>query len=197
MDDCTELDIRFDAMMARLQDAYDSIGHSSGRPYLYFVYKPSCELYLARLIADKMHPIGNFQFLSVDLLALTLDSLAGQEERRTEILNDPAKGANAAQSILRMWARRLSKEIETQLATIAPTAQPIVVLRGMAALHPIGNPTNLMEAIAEQEPRNPHSGRIVPVVLFVPGIRPPQTSREYLYLGLENQRLTFYRGEEI
>ena len=77
------------------------------------------------------------------------------------------------------------------------TTRPIVVLQGMAALHPIGNPTNLMEAVAEQEPRHPHTKRIVPVVLLVPGTRPPQTSREYLFLGLEEQRLTFYRGEEV
>jgi hypothetical protein len=34
------------------------------------------------------------------------------------------------------------------------------------------------------------------IVLLVPGIRPPQTSREYLFLGLERLDLSFYRGEE-
>jgi len=71
------------------------------------------------------------------------------------------------------------------------------VLYGLAALHPLGNPTNLMEAVAEQEPRDPTTNKIVPVVLLVPGTHPPQTSRTYLFLGLENEQLSFYRGEEI
>ncbi len=72
----------------------------------------------------------------------------------------------------------------------------MVVLKGLAALHPIGNPTSLMEAIAEQEPRDPASGQIVPFVLLVPGSRPPQSSRTYLFLDREDIRLEFYRGEE-
>lgn len=191
------LDQHFGEMLRRLHDAYDSIGHSSGRPYLYFVYSPEQEPHLRRLVKERMHPIDNFRFLHVDLLELTLESLKDQEERRTEILNDPMKGSNAAQSILRLWARRLGTKINELLATIEATTRPIVVLQGMAALHPIGNPTNLMEAVAEQEPRHPHTNRIVPVVLLVPGTRPPQSSREYLFLGLEEQRLTFYRGEEV
>ena len=193
----SDLDQHFDDMLRRLNDAYDSIGHSSGRPYLYFVYAPEHEPHLRRLVKDKMLPIDNIQYLQVDLLDLTLASLADQEERRTQILNDPMKGSNAAQSILRLWARRLSTQITELLATVEATTRPIVVLQGMAALHPIGNPINLMEAVAEQEPRHPYTNRIVPVVLLVPGTRPPQTSREYLFLGLEEQRLTFYRGEEV
>ena len=72
----------------------------------------------------------------------------------------------------------------------------MVVLRGLAALHPLSHPTAMMEALAEQEPRDADTGRTVPVVALVPGIRPPQTSREYLFLGQERLRFTFYRGEE-
>lgn len=70
------------------------------------------------------------------------------------------------------------------------------MLRGLAALHPLGNPTNLMEAIAEQETRDPATGQMAPVVLLVPGLRPPQSSRTYLFLGQETLHLQFYRGEE-
>jgi hypothetical protein len=54
-----------------------------------------------------------------------------------------------------------------------------------------------MEEVAEREPRDPTTGRIVPFVLLVPGVRPPGTSRTYLFLGREDLRLEFYRGEEV
>ncbi len=76
-------------------------------------------------------------------------------------------------------------------------SRPVVVLRGLAALHPLGNPTSLMEAAAEQELRDPGSGRAIPVVLLVPGLRPPGSSRTYLFLGREDLSLQFYRGEEV
>ena len=53
------------------------------------------------------------------------------------------------------------------------------------------------EFLAEQEPRDPTTNTIVPVVLLIPGIRPPQTSRRYLFLGQERLRFDFYRGEEM
>jgi len=55
----------------------------------------------------------------------------------------------------------------------------------------------MMEGMAEEEPREPVTGRIVPIVLLIPGIRPAQTSREYLFLGEDSLRKSFYRGEEI
>jgi len=54
-----------------------------------------------------------------------------------------------------------------------------------------------MEFLAEHEPRHPDTNTIVPIVLLIPGTRPPQTSRRYLFLGQERLRLDFYRGEEI
>jgi len=184
-------------MLARLHEAYDGIGHSSGRPYLYFVYPPNKDQYIRRLADDRMHSGGDLHFIHVDLVRLTIESMAGQEERRAELLNDPVKGSNAGTSIVRLWARRLAKEIETGLSDLEPGKRPVVVLRGVAALHPLGNPTSLMESVAESEPRNPHTVQAIPVVLLVPGAHPPQASRTYDFLGLPDARLTFYRGEEM
>jgi hypothetical protein len=78
----------------------------------------------------------------------------------------------------------------------AASGRPVIVLRGLAALHPLGTPTGLMEELAEQEPRDPATNRIVPIVLLIPGIRPPQTSRTYRFLGVESLKSAFYRGEE-
>src|SRR5205814_738040 len=123
-------------------------------------------------------------------------SLAGQEERRAALINDPVQGTGAAQAIVRLWARALAREIAQRLETTTVAGWPVVILRGLAALHPLGDPTMLMEALAEQEPRDPSTGRMVPIVLLVPGLRPPQSTREYLFLGLEPLRLSFYRGED-
>jgi len=188
---------RFDNMLARLHEAYDVIGHSSGRPYLYFVYPPEKDQYIRRLADDRMHGDASLHYIHIDLLRLTIASTAGQEEKRAALLNDPVKGSNAGMSIVRLWARQLAKEIESSLADLDVSKKPVVVLRGVAALHPLGNPTNLMESVAENEPRNPHTGHTVPVVLLVPGTHPPQASRTYYFLGLPEARLAFYRGEEM
>jgi hypothetical protein len=191
------LEERFDMMLERLRDAYDAIGHNNGRPYIYFVYPPEKDQFIRRLADERMRDGDNLHYIHIDLVQLTIESMAGQEERRAELLNDPTKGDNAGMSIVRLWARRLSKQIESRLADLDPDQPPVIVLHGAAALHPLGDPTRFMESVAENEPRDPHSGRTIPVVLFVPGTHPPQASRTYYFLGLPDARLTFYRGEEM
>jgi hypothetical protein len=112
------------------------------------------------------------------------------------LLNDSATSDGAKESIVRLWARALNHAIAAQIEAVPARGYPVVVVRGQAALHPLGTPTGLMEALAEQEPRDPASGRIVPIVLLIPGIRPPQTSRVYFFLGQERLKQDFYRGEE-
>jgi hypothetical protein len=112
------------------------------------------------------------------------------------LLERPQAG-EAADSIVRRWARALVREIDKSLEHPTSAGRPVVVLVGLAALHPLGNPTLLMERLAEQEPRDPVTNKVLPVVLFVPGLRPPQTSRRYLFLGRAENDLVFYRGEEF
>lgn len=191
------LEQRFLAMLRRLADVYDGIGHSSGRPYAYFVYPPEQEQTVRRLAADHMGGEPTLTFLPIDLLPLTVQSLEGQEEKRRDLLQDPTRGGGAGTSIVNLWARRLQAAVRTGLEGATGAGRPVIVLLGMAALYPLGNPTMLMEALAEQEPRDPATGKVVPFVLFVPGAHPPQGSRTYFFLGREDQRLTFYRGEEL
>ena len=193
-----DLATRLEALLARLRSAYDGIGHSSGRPYVYFVYAPGEERAMRKFSDEILRSDATVGFRHIDLLPLTIRSLAGQEERRQELLEGP-RGGGAAAQILGHWVRALSREITQNLASLAEldgAVRPVVVLRGMAALHPVSHPTALMELLAEQEPRSPATGRTVPIVALVPGLRPPQTSREYLFLGQERLRSTFYRGEE-
>jgi hypothetical protein len=190
-----ELEERLQLLAQRLRISYDGIGHSSGRPYVYFVYPPSQERAMRRLVDEHLRSGDAICYHTIDLLSLAVDSLKGQEKKRQALLEDPVKGAGAAQAIVRLWARQVSRAAEAALAT-QTCGRPVVVLQGLAALHPIGNPTSLMEAIAEHEPRDPATSQIVPFVLLVPGSRPPQTSRTYLFLGREDIRLEFYRGEE-
>ena len=191
-----ELTRRLEYLIERLRTTYDGIGHSSGRPYVYLVYPPDQERAMRRLADEHLRSSEVLCYHDIDLLPLTIESLAGQEERREQLLSDTRQATSAAQSVLRLWARRVSQAVEARLS--APECgRPVVVLRGLASLHPLGNPTSLMEEIAEREPRDPATGRIVPFVLLVPGLRPPGTSRTYLFLGREDLRLEFYRGEEV
>src|SRR5258708_16738965 len=190
-----EIQQRFDLLLNRLSTAYDGVGHSSGRPYLYFVYPPAQERQVQRMVDEQMKTHATLAFYCIDILKITITSLSGQEERRREFLDDPLRGKNQTEAILRLWAEELSEEIERTLETMDVNKRPVVVLHNLAALHPLGDPTSLMEFLAEQEPRNPRTGTIVPIVLLVPGSRPPQSSRTYLFL--DQIQLDFYRGEEI
>lgn len=199
-----DIEERLHYLVGRLRTAYDSIGHSSGRPYIYFVYPPEQERVMRRLADEHLRSGGGLCYHHVDLLDVTIEALADQEARRQELLNDASRGAGAAESILRLWARAVTRVIADALTACGPAespsvvgSRPVVVLRGLAALHPLGNPTSLMEAIAEQEIREPGSGRTIPVVLLVPGLQPPGSSRTYLFLGREDLSLQFYRGEEV
>ena len=191
-----DLEFRLDGLLERLRTAYDGIGHSSGRPYVYFVYPPTEERRLRRLVQDTLRSDASLCFHHIDLLPLTIHAIAGEEERRQALLEGPQAG-EAADSIVRRWARALVHEIDKSLEHPASAGRPVVVLVGLAALHPLGNPTLLMERLAEQEPRDPVTNKVLPVVLFVPGLRPPQTSRRYLFLGRAENDLVFYRGEEF
>ncbi|MEI6043486.1 MAG: hypothetical protein WCS37_03735 [Chloroflexota bacterium] len=188
---------RLELLLERLRTTYDGIGHSSGRPYVYFIYEPGREREVRRRVGERFQSDEDLSFHYVDFLNITMKAIAGQEDRRRELLNDPSKAGSSAQAIVRLWAKKLSQEINERLVSPATAGRPVMILQGLAALHPLGNPTSLMEALAEQEPRDPKTGLVVPIVLLVPGSRPPQSSRRYLFLDLENLRLDFYRGEEI
>jgi hypothetical protein len=191
-----DLEQRLDYLIERLRSTYHGIGHSSGRPYVYFVYPPLEESQMHRLTNEQLVSDAQLTFHVIDVLRITINSLAGQEEQRQNLLDDPRK-TNSASGIMRLWARRIASAINTCLENTQEGERPVIVLQGLAALHPLGNPTALMEFLAEQEPRNPITGAIVPVVLLIPGTRLPQTSRVYLFLNQEKLRLTFYRGEEM
>jgi len=192
----SDLDQRLSQLKHRLRTAYDGIGHSHGRPYVYFIYPPEQERALRRLADMELGNDATLSFTNLDVFSIVAQSSVGQEARREQLLNDPLKSGEAVRSLLRLWARRVAQAITTSLTTSSPPLRPVVILRGLAALHPLGTPTGMMEELAEHEPRNPATGQMVPIVVLVPGVRPPQTSREYLFLGQERLRQAFYRGEE-
>lgn len=193
----SDLELRLSHLKHRLRTAYDGIGHSHGRPYIYFIYPPEQERALRRLVEAELQNDTAITFYHLDVLTIVLESTNGQESRREELLNDPLKSGETKRSLVRMWARRVSQTITRSLETQPPVARPVIVLRGIAALHPLGSPTGMMEELAEQEPRDPATNQMVPIVLLVPGVRPPQTSRIYYFLGQERLMNEFYRGEEV
>ena len=177
----TDLSRRLETLLDVLRTRYDGIGHSSGRPYVYFVYPPEQERQVARLIHETFLPEAGLLFHHIDLLPLTISSLAGQEERRRALLEDPVKRDGARDSIMRLWALNLAREINKRLAAADTPGRPVVLLQGLAALHPLGHPTGLLEALAEQEPRDPTTGATVPIVAFIPG-NPPTADQPLLPL---------------
>ncbi len=59
----------------------------------------------------------------------------GPGEKRQALLDDPVKGTGAAQAIVRLWARQVSRTVEAALA-VQTCGRPVVVLQGLAALTP-------------------------------------------------------------
>lgn len=191
-----DIEQRLSLLAERCRTIYNSIGHSSGRPYAYFTYPPEEERRMRVLADEYLRDNEVVRYHHIDLVHICVQALEGQEEQRAEMLNDPARNARAKEDIARKWARAIRKEIVRLLREATKPGKPVVVLRGLVALHPITNPTAIMEALAEQEPRDPATDQIVPIIVLVPGTRPAQTSRVYRFLGLENLTLSFYRGEE-
>ncbi len=193
-----EFQQRLDVLIHRLRTTYDGIGHSSGRPYIYFVYPPEQERAMQRMVDEQLRSDTRLSFHHIDLLPLTIESLAGQEERREQLLNDPLKTSGVTEAIMRLWARTISRNITTRLETAqSEEGRPVDSAARTRCASSIGKPDRPYGVPGEHEPRNPRNNTIVPIVLLIPGIRPPQTSRRYLFLGQERLRLDFYRGEEM
>jgi len=130
------LPYRLEGLLARLRSAYDGIGHSSGRPYLYFVFPPEQERAVRRLVDDTLRSDDSLCFHQVDLLPLSIAALSGQEDRRRALLCDP-HAPSAARDIMRRWTRALIQAIDVALPAPATAGRPVIVLSGLAALYPL------------------------------------------------------------
>src|SRR5258708_34634996 len=97
-----DLQQMLDIHIHRLRTNFDGIGHSSGPPYVYFVYPPEQERTVQRIVDGQLHSDNALCIHHVDLLPLTIKSLSVQEERRQQLLNDPAKKDNVAESMIRL-----------------------------------------------------------------------------------------------
>lgn len=194
----SDIQQRLDQVAERFIQGYHSIGHSVSHPYLYFVYDPDAERLVQMLLPHLLQDTPPFVVHQVDLLSIAIESLAGQEERRQQLLNDPWKGANQAQAILNVWARETKTRVEALLQTAKGDTRPTLVLSNTAALHPVGNPSTFLEALYElQHPRHPSTSAAVPTLVCVPGFYSAQTSRCYQFLSRGHPVLPFYYGESL
>ncbi len=194
-----QLEQRFETLRSRIQTAYEGLGQSSGRPYIYFIYPPDSEQRMHRLIDEQLIVMPSIYCIRLDLLTLTIDALHGEEHARQALLNhsDLSKSDIAPLDIAHLWQDEIRENIERALETMPSGVRPLVLLEGLAALYPLTNPTAIMEKFAEQSFNNPATGRPVPLVLFVPGYMLPHTSRTYHYLTLASPPLQLYRGEDL
>ncbi|MEI6776495.1 MAG: hypothetical protein WCK70_06310 [Chloroflexales bacterium] len=193
------LEQRLAFLRTRVQSAYDGLGQSTGRPYLYMVYPPDADLQVRRRIDELFTVIPSLYPVRIDLLHLTLDTLRGEEAGREATLTNPdlAISTTAPSDIAALWQDELRYAMQQAVETTPPGLRPLILLEGLAALHPLTNPTVVMEQFAEHRLDNPATGRPVPIVLFVPGFRVPHTSRAYYFLTQTPQPLLMYRGEDV
>ena len=193
-----QLEQRLGFLRTRLQSAYDGLGQSSGRPYLYFVYSPDADQQVRRFVDELFAMLPSMHTIRIDLLDLTMDALRGEEEGREAVLlhPDPAISTVAPNDIADIWQDELRVAMQQALEDIPPGSRPLILLEGLAALHPLTNPTAVMEKFAEHSLDNPATGRPVPIVLLVPGFRVPNTSRMYYFLKQSSPQLKMYRGED-
>ena len=101
----SDIQQRLAQVAERFAQGYRTIGQSANHPYLSFVCDPDAERLMQALLPSLLQDIPPFVVHQVDLLSITIESLAGQEERRQQFLNDPRTRADQAQSILGVWAR--------------------------------------------------------------------------------------------
>jgi len=193
-----QLEQRLAFLRSRLQSAYDGLGQSSGRPYLYFVYPPEADQLMRRFVDELFTTLPSMHTTRIDLLDLTMEALRGEEEGREAVLvhPNPAVSGMAPSDIADIWQDELRIAMQEKLEDVPPGVRPLMLLEGLAALHPLTNPTAVMEKFAEHSLDNPATGRPVPIVLFVPGYRVPNTSRMYYFLKQSSQQLKMYRGED-
>ena len=196
-----QLEQRLCLLVERLRISYDGIGHSSGRPYVYFVYDPADEPRWPDLFKEHFRndspANAPLYFCFIDLLPVTIESFEGDEEGRQQVLNDPLLASEGRREIVELWSDNIRERIVADVAQTPVGRRPVAILYGVAALHPLGTPTSLMEFLAETEPRDERTNRVVPIVVLVPGYLPLRTSRFYHFLDREQPLLDFYRGEEI
>jgi hypothetical protein len=194
-----QLEQRLSHLRTRIQTAYEGLGQTSGRPYVYFVYPPEAEQTVRRFVDELFTMLPSLHVVRVDMLDLTIDALRDEESEREALLvdPDPIKYTVAPREIAEIWQEELRDLVQRNLAAAPSNLRPIVFLEGLAALHPLTNPTAVMEKFAEQSLDNPSTGRPVPIVLFVPGFLVPHMSRTYHFLTQASQPLLMYRGEDI
>jgi hypothetical protein len=173
---------RLRLLAEKVQTHYESL--NSGYPYLYFVYDPDDENILPEIILKYFPSDECLSFAPIDLLKVSIESIEGDEEEREYELNDPMLASEARREIVQLWSEAISKRIVADVAVTPVDKRPVALLYGVAALHPLGTPTQLMLCIAEMEPRDERTGRAVPIVVFIPGFLSLRTNA-YFYHFLD------------
>ena len=88
------LEHRLAFLRTRLQSAYDGLGQSTGRPYLYVVYPPEADPQVRRFVAELFTVLPSLHPVRIDVLPLTLETLRGEEARiRESILTSRREAA--------------------------------------------------------------------------------------------------------
>ena len=162
----------------RLRDRYDLIGRKTAAPFLAVIYPAEDE----RAFLKEWHSLAETQLresavVHLDLLASTSRALQDLGlDAVVDAIAAPMPGSNPEQELGAMWTRAVADEVQAAAAAHVGR-RPVVVLEGMAALHPATPPGAVMHALWD-------GGRGAPdcvVVLLIPGELVER--RVYRFLG--------------
>jgi hypothetical protein len=132
----------------------------------------------------------------VDFLAISVECLKGQEQRRQELLEKYS--SSQTQAIEKRWVRWTRKKIEELSAPVTKDEYPVAVLYNTAALHPVSNPSSFLASWDCYGPCcHPITGKSIPLILLIPGFHHPSSGRMYYFLNQHQEPLTLYLGENI
>ena len=184
---------RLRLLVEKVHARYECLGHSARYPYVSFVYDPDDEKILPELLLKFFYEDEHLFFTIIDLLPLSIESVESGEEERDIALNDPMLAQNARHEIVQLWSDVLCEKIMADVAVTPVGKRPVAILYGLAAVHPLGTPTQLIELMAEMELHDERTGHAVPIVVFIPGYLPPQT-HGYRFLNPESPLLPFSQG---
>ena len=172
----------------RVRTRHQSIGRTSGAPFLAVVYPMDAEQAVLkewRTQADALRP--EIDVRPVDVLEVTervMEELGS--ETILESFRAPMAGGNPERDLGECWIRAIIDEVISVLSRKGEGV-PVVSLERLAALYPAAGPNELMNRIWN----GAQSSLVGPVVILIPGTVLEQ--RKYSFLDRKEEFM--YRGE--
>jgi len=173
----------------RITTRYEHIGRKTGAPFLAIVYPPDSEREVLRewkTLTDSL--CSDYDFREIDAMALTVvETKKHGVQNIISLLEDPMPGSNAESELGQIWVTAVANAVKEKSQKPSKGKRIVVVLKGLAALHPVTGPRAVMQTLWDSQ----QSILDGPVVVFIPGSL--VESRVYKFLNLREEFM--YRGD--